>query len=47
MRLKARRIPITVGAGWEKESIGGVSAALSYRIIPSVFVGAEAWYLRH
>jgi hypothetical protein len=39
--------PDHVGAGWEKESIGGVSAALSYRIIPSVFVGAEAWYLRH
>ena len=38
--------PDHVGAGWEKESIGGVSAALSYRIIPSVFVGAEAWYLR-
>ena len=41
------RDPDHIGAGWEKESIGGVSAALSYRIIPSVFVGAEAWYLRH
>ena len=39
--------PDHVGAGWEKESTAGVSAALSYRTIPSVFVGAEAWYLRH
>ncbi|HEX3341880.1 MAG TPA: hypothetical protein VHT68_22205 [Pseudolabrys sp.] len=39
--------PAYIGAGWEKESIGGVSGALSYRIIPSVFVGAEVWYLRH
>jgi hypothetical protein len=39
--------PDHVGAGWEKESTGGVSGALSYRIIPAVFVGAEVWYLRH
>jgi len=39
--------PDGIGAGWEKESTGGVSAAISYRIMPSVFVGAEAWYLRH
>ena len=39
--------PDGVGAGWEKESTGGVSGALSYRILPSVFVGAELWYLRH
>ena len=45
--VEGTRDPDHVGAGWEKESIGGVSAALSYRIIPSVFVGAEAWYLRH
>ena len=36
-----------IGAGWAKESTGGISGALSYRIFPSVFVGAEAWYLRH
>jgi hypothetical protein len=45
--LEGTNDPDHVGAGWEKESIGGVSAALSYRITPSVFVGAEAWYLRH
>lgn len=39
--------PDHIGAGWEKESTGGVSAALSYRIIAPVFVGAELWYLRH
>ena len=39
--------PDGVGAGWEIESTGGISGALSYRIIPSVFVGAEVWYLRH
>jgi hypothetical protein len=31
--------PDHVGAGWEKESTAGVSGALSYRIVPSVFVG--------
>ena len=39
--------PDHVGAGWEKETTGGVSAALSYRITPPVFVGVEVWYLRH
>ncbi len=39
--------PDGIGAGWQKESTGGVSGALSYRILPSVFVGAELWYLRH
>ena len=41
------RDPDGVGAGWEKESTGGISGALSYRIIPSVFIGGEVWYLRH
>jgi len=41
------RDPDGVGAGWEKESTGGISGALSYRIIPSVFIGGELWYLRH
>lgn len=41
------RGPDGIGAGWVNESKGGVSAALSYRIVPSVFVGAEIWYLRH
>jgi hypothetical protein len=45
--VEGTRDPDHVGAGWEKESIGGVSAALSYRVIPSVFIGVEAWYLRH
>lgn len=45
--IEGTKDPDDIGAGWEKESIGGVSAALSYRIVPSVFVGAEAWYLRH
>jgi hypothetical protein len=44
---EATRDPDGVGAGWEKESTGGISGALSYRILPSVFIGAEAWYLRH
>jgi hypothetical protein len=44
---EATRDPDGVGAGWAKESTGGISGALSYRIFPSVFVGAEAWYLRH
>jgi len=39
--------PDGIGAGWEKESTGGISGALSYRVLPSVFVGAELWYLRH
>jgi len=45
--IEGTKDPDDIGAGWEKESIGGVSAALSYRIVPSVFIGAEAWYLRH
>ena len=44
---EATRDPEGVGAGWMKESKGGISGALSYRILPSVFVGAEVWYLRH
>jgi hypothetical protein len=44
---EATRDPDGIGAGWEKESTAGISGALSYRILPSVFVGAEAWYLRH
>ena len=44
---EATQDPDHVGAGWEKESTGGISAALSYRVVPSVFVGAEVWYLRH
>jgi len=39
--------PDHVGAGWEMESKAGVSGALSYRILPSVLIGFEAWYLRH
>jgi len=41
------RDPDHVGAGWEMESKGGLSAALAYRIMPSVLVGGELWYLRH
>ncbi len=44
---EATRDPDGIGAGWEKESTGGISGALSYRILPSVFIGAEVWYLRH
>jgi hypothetical protein len=44
---EATHDPDHVGAGWEMESKGGVSAALAYRIVPSVMIGAEAWYLRH
>ena len=44
---EATRDPDGIGAGWAKESTGGISGALSYRIVPSVFVGAEVWYLRH
>ena len=39
--------PDHIGAGWEKESTGGISGAISYRVVPAVFVGAEVWYLRH
>jgi hypothetical protein len=44
---EATHDPDGVGAGWEKESTGGISGALAYRIVPSVFIGAELWYLRH
>lgn len=44
---EATHDPDGIGAGWEMESFGGVSAALSYRITPSVFIGGEVWYLRH
>lgn len=44
---EATHDPDRLGAGWEKESKGGVSGALSYRVLPPVFVGAEIWYLRH
>jgi len=44
---EATRNPDGVGAGWLKESTDGISGALAYRIAPAVFVGAEAWYLRH
>jgi hypothetical protein len=39
--------PDHVGAGWEKESTGGISAAISYRVTPPFFLGLEVWYLRH
>jgi hypothetical protein len=44
---EATHDPDRVGSGWAKESKGGVSGALSYRILPQVFLGAEVWYLRH
>lgn len=44
---EATRDPDHVGAGWEMESKGGVSAALAWRAMPSVVIGAEVWYLRH
>jgi hypothetical protein len=44
---EATRDPDGIGSGWEQESTGGVSAALSYRITPPIFIGVEAWYLRH
>jgi hypothetical protein len=39
--------PDGIGAGWEKESTAGISGAISYRVVPAVFIGAELWYLRH
>jgi len=45
--VEGTKDPDHIGAGWEKVSIGGVSGALSYRVIPAVFIGVEAWYLRH
>jgi hypothetical protein len=44
---EATRDPDHIGAGWAMESKGGVSTALAYRVVPSVFIGAEVWYLRH
>ena len=44
---EATRDPDHIGAGWAMESKGGVSGALAYRVVPSVFFGAEVWYLRH
>lgn len=44
---ESTRDPDGVGAGWVQESKGGISGALSYRVVPSVFIGAEVWYLRH
>lgn len=44
---EATHDPDGIGAGWEMESKAGISGALSYRIIPSTFIGAEVWYLRH
>jgi hypothetical protein len=44
---EATHDPDRVGAGWEMESKAGISAALSYRIVPSTLIGFEAWYLRH
>lgn len=41
------RDPDHVGAGWEMESKAGLSAALAYRVLPSVLAGGELWYLRH
>ncbi len=44
---EATHDPDRIGIGWMTESKAGVSAAVSYRIVPSVFLGVEAWYLRH
>jgi len=44
---EATHDPDRLGMGWVKESKGGISGALSYRVVPAVFVGAEVWYLRH
>jgi hypothetical protein len=44
---EATHDPDRVGAGWMTESKAGLSAAISYRIVQSVFVGVEGWYLRH
>ena len=33
--------PEGIGAGWKKESKLGISGALSYRIVPTVLLGAE------
>jgi hypothetical protein len=44
---EATKDPDGIGAGWAMESKGGISGALAYRIVPSVLIGAEVWYLRH
>jgi hypothetical protein len=44
---EATKDPDHVGAGWAMESQGGVSGALSYRVLPNVLVGGELWYLHH
>ncbi len=44
---EATHDPDHVGAGWAMESKGGVSAALAYRVVPSLLIGGEMWYLRH
>jgi hypothetical protein len=44
---EATKDPDHVGAGWAMESQGGVSGALSYRVLPAVLVGGEIWYLHH
>ncbi len=32
---------------WTNEATVGASAALSYRVVPAVVIGGEAWYLQH
>ena len=44
---EATHDPDHLGIGWVKESKGGVSGALAYRVVPQVVVGVETWYLRH
>src|SRR5579885_403740 len=44
---EATHDPDRLGIGWVKESKAGLSGALSYRVVPDIFIGAEAWYLRH
>jgi hypothetical protein len=44
---EATKDPNHIGAGWAMESKGGASGALAFRIVPSVLIGAEVWYLRH
>jgi hypothetical protein len=41
------RDPDGIGAGWQMESTTGMSAALAWRFVESMAVGAEVWYLRH
>jgi hypothetical protein len=44
---EATKDPDHMGAGWAMESQGGVSGALSYRVLPNVLIGGELWYLHH